>query len=323
MKRAYTSFTHLATSVNKVFFLAFTYIQATNRFVRLAVLTTLLPLFLNISLSSCSPSDTISPESEAHSSAREEASLLGSDGFEGQTIAKFWRTELRTPTAGLITKDMHRVGKQSMRFSWKTSQVNSTNDMLHSELAMEALPVGETERWYGYSSYMPSSSMADDNQTVIVSQWHGHPDPGFEDSVPPIAISVEPGNKLELVYRASNKPIVKPLQHPTSQLYADLGPAIFDQWVDFVVHVKWDPTGTTGQLQVWVNGILKVNERNIQIGYLQQRKPFWKAGLYCWTGKSKYDEKITYYDEVRIGGPAANYDAVKPGRGDNSAKNKQ
>ncbi|QIP16694.1 hypothetical protein G8759_30655 [Spirosoma aureum] len=322
MNRAFTSFTYLTTSVNKNFSLVFTYIQATNRLVRLAVLTTLLPLFFNISLSSCTQADTISPESESHSSAREDASVLYTDGFENNQIANFWRTELRTPTAGLITSDKKRAGKQAMRFSWKSSQVNGTNDMLHSELAMGNTPIGETERWYGYSSYMPSSSMANEDQTVIVSQWHGHPDAGFEDSIPPLCIEIK-SNDMQLVYSASNKPIIKPLQSPTSMKRIDLGAAIFDRWVDYVVHVKWDPIGKTGQLQVWQDGVLLVNEQAISIGYIQNHKPFWKIGLYCWTGKSIYDEKVMYYDEARVGGPSANYDAVKPGRNDNSAKDQR
>ena len=290
------------------------------RTVHSVMTATLFYLFLNVT--GCTPADTIAPE-RTHSAAREDASVLSVDGFENNKTANFWRSELYTPTAGLLTGDIHRSGKKAMRFSWKPSQVNGTNDMLHSELATAALPVGDVERWYGYSSYMPSSSMANDGQTTIVSQWHGIPDPGFADSVPPIEISVEPGNKLRLIYRASNKPITKPLQHPTSQIFKDLGPAMFDQWVDYVVHAKWDPTGYTGQLQVWQNGVLMVNEQNIQIGYLQQRKPFWKIGLYCWTGKSLHAEKVIYYDEARIGGPSANYESVKPGRNDGSARARQ
>ncbi|WP_297381985.1 polysaccharide lyase [Spirosoma sp.] len=281
------------------------------------MLTTVFSLLVN--LTSCTPIDTAAPP-ETHSAAREEASILFKDNFENDNIASFWRPNFWTPTAGLITKEIKRSGKKSLRISWMLSQVDGTNKMKHSELSSKPLDNGETERWYGYSSYMPSSSMADDDQTVIVTQWHGQPDPGFEDTVPPVAISVEPGNKLQLVYRAMNKPIVRSMQGPTSQVYKDLGAAIFDKWVDYVVHIKWDPIGYKGILQVWQNGELKINEQGIQIGYMQELKPFWKAGLYCWTGKSKYAEKVIYYDEMRIGNAIAGYDAVKPGRDDNSAR---
>lgn len=297
------------------------YLRKANQAARFVMLTTLIPFFF--SLTSCSKMDTVAPvadQTQINGEAREAASVLGVEGFENGQLAKFWRTEFKSVASGQFTKEVRRAGKQAMRFSWTPSQVDGTNPSLHSELAMEALPVGDTERWYGYSAFMPSASMANDNQTVIVSQWHGHPDQGFEDSVPPMAISVEPGNKLQLVYRASNVAITKPLQHPTSQVIMDLGTAIFDQWVDYVVHVKWDPTGYTGQLQIWQNGVQIVNKQNIQIGYLQQRKPFWKIGLYAWTGKSVYSEKVIYYDEARIGDASASYEAVMPGRLENSAR---
>ncbi len=287
-------------------------------FLRAAMFAIMIPFFF-----SCAQPDTIAPANvaaETHSAARESTSLLGTDTFEDKAIAKFWRTELRTANAGLITADKHRSGKQAMRFTWTPAQANGTNDMLHSELAVGGLPIGDTERWYGYSSFMPSASMANDNQTVIVSQWHGHPDPGFEDTVPPLAISIEPGNKLQVLYFASSKQITTPLQHPTSKKVLDLGTASFDRWVDFVIHVKWDATGTTGLLEIWQDGVKIVDEQNISIGYPQQYKPFFKAGLYCWTGKSNYAEKVIYYDEVRIGNATADYNAVKPGRNDNSAK---
>jgi hypothetical protein len=320
MKRAYTSFTHLASSVNKDFSLAFTYIQVTNRFVRLTVFATIFPLFFNLSLSSCSPSDTISPDSDAHSSAREAASILNVDGFENSSQASFWLSELWTKDAGKVSSEQHRAGKQSMRFSWTPNQADGTNKMLHSELATRPLDIGETERWYGYSIYMPKSTMADDPESVILNQWHGFADPGAEDTYPPLLFTLEANNIIKVCYRSSDQPIKTLKQMFTKEKIIRLGTATFDQWVDYVVHVKWDPSGNTGILQVWKDGALVVNEQNISIGYLQQRKPYWKIGIYSWTGKSKLSERIVYYDEARIGGPLANYDAVKPGRNDNSAK---
>lgn len=309
----------LSTATNTTNGTTTCYFSLVTRTIRPIMIATFFSLFLN--LTGCTPADTIAPD-ETHSAAREDASVLSTDGFENNKIANFWRPELHTPTAGLLTGDMHRSGKKAMRFSWKPSQINGTNDMLHSELATAALPVGDVERWYGYSSYMPSSSMANDDQTTIVSQWHGIPDPGFEDSVPPLCIEVK-SNQLKLWYAASNVQIVKPLQNPTSNKRMDLGTAIYDRWVDYVVHVKWDPTGKTGILEIWQDGKQIVNEQGISIGYPQQRKPYWKIGLYCWMGKATYAEKNIYYDEARIGGPSASYDTVKPGRNDSSARARQ
>ena len=305
---------------NKLFETKNTYPATNYQSLRSVVLSILISTV--VSLSSCTKSDTIAPESMAQASAREDASLLDMDGFEGSRAAPFWKAQFWTKTAGYVSSEQKRVGKQAMRISWKPSQMDGTNPMLHSELSTVPLPVGETERWYGYSSFMPSASMANDDQIAIVSQWHGVPDPGFSDTVPPLCIEVQ-SNHLYLYYAASSKPIVKLLQSPTSNKRVDLGLASFDRWVDYVVHIKWSPDGNSGQLQVWQDGVQIMNEQNINIGYPQINKPYWKCGLYCWMGKDTYEEKVIYYDEVRIGGAIAGYDAVKPGRGNNTAIEQQ
>lgn len=248
------------------------------------------------------------------------AGILNKEGFEDGRISKFWYTELRTPTAGLVTSDQAREGKKALRFSWKPSQHDGTNFMMHSELATSPLTNGETERWYGYSVYMPSATMANDKEPVLFSQWHGVPDPGFSDTVPPIAFWLTPENTITMAYRASNKPILTLLQHPTSQKVMNLGAASFDRWVDYVVHIKWDPAGKQGILEVWQDGRLVVNEQGISIGYPQISKPYWKIGLYAWTGKASHEERTLLYDDIRIGDAMAGYDAVKPGRANSTAR---
>ncbi len=287
------------------------------------VKTGMIALFVSLMLTSCAKVDTIAPAAvatEEHSSAREDASLLNNDSFDNTKLANFWRSELWTPTAGTFSNEQQRVGNKSMRFSWKPAQYDGTNTSMHSEILTKPLTNGETERWYGYSSYLPSASMANDTEPVIISQWHGVPNDGVSHTVPPMAFTLEAGNKLTLTYRASSNPIVKVLQHPTSQKIIDLGTASYDKWVDYVVHVKWDATGKTGVLQVWQDGVLKVNEQNISIGYPELQQPYWKVGLYAWTGKSTHTERVAYCDEVRIGDATANYNSVKPGRSNNSAR---
>ena len=42
-------------------------------------------------------------------------------------------------------------------------------------------------------------------------------------------------------------------------MITDLGPVVFDRWIDFIVHVRWQDDAT-GVLQCWVNGSQKVDE---------------------------------------------------------------
>ncbi len=93
-----------------------------------------------------------------------------------------------------------------------------------------------------------------------------------------------------------------------------MGSAIYDEWVDYVARVKWDATSNTGILEIWQDGKQIVDEQNINIGYRELVKPYWKIGIYAWTGKSKYAERVLYYEEVRIGNTTATYEMVKPGQ---------
>ena len=214
-----------------------------------------------------------------------------------------------------MTKLRTRAGQQAMRFSFEVNKYDGTNQSAHTELATNPLPEGETERWYGYSVYMPSDSMANDPEPVIFSQWHGYPDDGVSHTVPPLCSTLKGDNEISLAYTASSKPIVEVMQTPTSSKVISMGTAQYDRWVDYVVHVRWDPTGTQGLLQVWQGGVLKVDEHNIAIGYPEKRQPYWKIGVYCWSGKSKYKERVLYYDEARIGDATSSYEAVRPGAG--------
>jgi len=214
-----------------------------------------------------------------------------------------------------MTKEQIRSGQQAMRFSFQKDKYDGNNQSAHTELATAPLPEGEDERWYGYSVYMPSAAMANDPEPLIFSQWHGYPDDGVSHTVPPLCFTLKGDNDVELAYTASSKPITKVMQTPTSSKVTIVGKAQYDQWVDYVVHVKWDPTGKEGVLQVWMNGVLKVDEHNIAIGYPEKRKPYWKIGVYCWSGKSKYNERVLYYDETRVGDAASSYEAVRPGNG--------
>lgn len=280
---------------------------------RAARLLIALPLAITLFLGGCTQPEAITPETDMNSSVREAASVLSVDHFDQDRVADFWNQELHTDYAGRIDSEQRRLGQKAMRFSWKPSQYDGTNKSCHAELATDALPKSENERWYSFSMYLPSATMANDDQVANIMQWHGLPDPGTEGTVPPIALELK-NNALTLYCRASNKSIDKFLQVPTSQkIIHTLGMAQYDRWVDYVVHIKWDATGNTGKIQVWQDGSLKVDEQNLSIGYVSARN-YWKVGLYCWTGKSAHAERTIYYDEVRIGNASATYDDMKPGQ---------
>ncbi|MBC7572348.1 MAG: heparin lyase I family protein [Spirosoma sp.] len=145
-----------------------------------------LTLFVSVSLSSCSQKDTtIAPEQPVVTAVQESANVLNNDAFESAKVSSFWGKELYTADAGLMVGEQRRAGKQAIRFAWSPSQADGTNTMLHAELATAALPAGESERWYGFSSFMPAASMANESGEVIIVQWHAKPDAGEQQTVPP------------------------------------------------------------------------------------------------------------------------------------------
>jgi hypothetical protein len=131
------------------------------------------------------PTDTIPAYIKKLPILYQDNPLLYTDSFEGDSIAPFWYKELWGRKAGYISTKHKRAGKQAICVSWKSDQVDGTNKMLHSELATRPIQPNELpERWYGYSSYMPSASMANDSKPVIISQWHAAPDKGEAHTVP-------------------------------------------------------------------------------------------------------------------------------------------
>src|SRR5258706_452584 len=93
--------------------------------------------------------------------------------------------------------------------------------------------------------------------------------------------------------------------------YADLGPLISNQWVDFVIHIRW-AMDTTGLLQVWMNGTQKINRLNVKTAAITS---YFKLGInkFGWlTQPSTVTKRVFYYDEVRIGNASATYNDVVP-----------
>ncbi len=94
--------------------------------------------------------------------------------------------------------------------------------------------------------------------------------------------------------------------------YADLGAALTNQWVDFVIRTKWS-TSNTGILQIWMNGKLVINRSNVKTAagptYLKLGINKWGWGIMT----SSVTKRLMFFDDVRIGGASATYDDVKPG----------
>jgi hypothetical protein len=154
-----------------------------------------------------------------------------------------------------------------------------------------------TERWYGFNMYL--EDWATDTAGESAFEWH--PDNAKGVSAASLWLS---GGRY--VFQ------VDPGIDNSGSEYIDIGPTISNQWVSWVMHVKWT-TDATGILQVWQNGKLVIDKKNIKT--CTPDGVYFKIGIdkFGWGSQpSHVNKRVIYYDEIRIGDERSDYDIVKP-----------
>jgi polysaccharide lyase-like protein len=172
-----------------------------------------------------------------------------------------------------------------------------------------------TERWYGFSIYLPSTWVSDTSKE-IVTQWHqdwNEPSGGS----PPLSINTNNGEweiSLKIWTGANNT------DNRKKGLYKDdLG-----KWTDWVVHAIWSADPTIGYLQIWKNNNpVPVLEEKRQTSYtrndlsgITEWGNYMKIGIYKWAWSSSIGattKRVMFHDEVRVAdGTSGSKDAVAP-----------
>lgn len=167
----------------------------------------------------------------------------------------------------------------------------------------------KSEGWYGFSQYFPDS-YAPDPVPEIVGQWHDREDTGeYAGRSPSNSLQVA-NDRFRWQLRWDADPI---MANGTSDghIYIDLGPLPKNRWIDWVVHIKFSHTNE-GVLEVWKDGVKVIDRQNLPNSYNDTNFPYMKIGIYKWTW-GDVNEKVMYWDEVRIGNENSSYDEVKPG----------
>ncbi|WP_430997770.1 heparin lyase I family protein, partial [Klebsiella pneumoniae] len=86
-----------------------------------------------------------------------------------------------------------------------------------------------------------------------------------------------------------------------------------DRWIDWVVHVHWS-YGPDGLVEIWRNGVRIANYRGPN-DYNDEFEHYLKIGGYMWHGfRAPIVQRVSFLDEVRMGGPKATYADVAPTR---------
>lgn len=232
------------------------------------------------------------------SSATPWKNTIDSIGYEKETV--------RTAQIQLVEAP-GRPGKTAVRFEL----AKTDKPFVRSEIRLPSVgPAGvePAERWYGWSEYLPSAywSSPDPHQAVIF-QLHEIPDwdLGEDWRSPPIMKKVQNGNYyFNIMWDADS---VNTNASKDGEITPNLGPIIMDQWVDWVVHVKFSSTNT-GIFEVWRNGV-KVYERlNLPNCFADRFYPYFKIGVYCnawccdeYQATSPGSHRVVYIRNIRVG----------------------
>jgi hypothetical protein len=178
--------------------------------------------------------------------------------------------------------------------------------------------------WYGIRSYMPVDWEPDKSAESII-QWHAQPDPDEAWRGSAVSLLVRPSSKtgearMVVVVRADANPVTPELggeaRYDSSRIY-DLGPVsqYLGKWSDWVWHIRWSYEAT-GNLQLWHNGCVILDLPNQGNTFNDAVGPFLKFGEYKWdwssSAKTGANQRVIYFNDVRIGNSSANYYTVAP-----------
>ncbi|WP_299184347.1 heparin lyase I family protein [uncultured Aquimarina sp.] len=224
-----------------------------------------------------------------------------------------------------------REGNYSMKFTWFRSsfRLDDPNNRSKAHLWTGLENKRNTTRWYGFSMYLPSGAggMESDEEDELLVQWHGYPDTaaGEPYRIPTAAI-LHIKDRLVFNYFYDENEISQGTIKPGGKV--ELGKADLDQWIDFIIKIKWSPEGN-GMLEIrrkdQVAGAdwkVLVNEtENVYIGYNDSSDPSVGIGIYKFDAAKRYEEGLpisdyyrrqVFFDSFRIGNELAKAQDVMP-----------
>ena len=185
------------------------------------------------------------------------------------------------------------------------------------------------EYWYSFRIFFPKEWKFDQEREII-AQWHGMPDFELGENWrnPPISLMIGTGQSgvgknYFLVVHADSKeltPDKRGLGRYTFNREEDLGSIISDlgKWTEWVFHIKWSYKDD-GFLIVWKDGEKALDFKKLPNCFNDKLGPYFHFGVYKWPwkeGGANYkppygiDERILYFDDIRIGGENATYNDV-------------
>lgn len=215
--------------------------------------------------------------------------------FEDNEPFKGWAIDQHCCKHSLRVSDEQSTdGRKSLRLEVRKSDPK-TSKSIRSELVLKPDQPGSI-RWYGFNMYL--EDWIDDNAGEHVFQWH----PNNLNGTATAALWTSGGR---FVFQTNAGGSAK-------NVYHDLGPIISNEWISWIIHVKW-VNDNSGFLQVWKNGELMIDRKNFIS--CPPEGSYFKLGInkFGWLDQSSTTERrVLYFDEVRIGDERVNFEMVNP-----------
>ena len=225
----------------------------------------------------------------------------GKGGLKNKTAKiKSWRyAQMQSDEAGVTIVDPLNKHNHVMRFLWQKNKgvEFDSNTQKKAHLYGDFGKDNKQEEIWSFNIYFPSSGMEPDNKSEIVIQWHAHPDQYEVTRNPPLALDNR-NDRLTLTWLYDQRNITPPGFDNWYKQTSDLGETTKDQWLNFVFHIKWDPDGG-GILRVWRDKQLKVDQRNIAIGFNDRVGAYLGFGIYKFDNNSQYPQRSILFDDVK------------------------
>lgn len=190
---------------------------------------------------------------------------------------------------------------------------------VRAEIRQTTQPGEPDEMWIGYAEYLPSAYWSSsDAHNSVIGQLHEIPDWHLGENwrSPPIMKKIVNGRYYFNIMWAADS--VNTNATKDGEVTLDRGPILMDQWVKWVIQVKFSPTNT-GILRVWKNGELIVDRPNMPNCFADKYYPYFKIGFYgnawcCapWRATIPVVERKVYIAALKLGKPGATYWDMEP-----------
>ncbi|MBO2942411.1 heparin lyase I family protein [Paenibacillus sp. F411] len=186
-------------------------------------------------------------------------------------------------------------GSRVQRFQWDRVWYDASDRATKgSEIAQPQVRAAwNQDIWEEFYFYFPSSSdgMSNDSKGMIIKQWIAW-HPSIPNTNKSFAFTLQ--NGVLKAQRAYGDRV-----NPSYQDYTITSNIPKDQWVKFKLNLRFDRTGSSGKIKVWMNDSLKVDVSGFSMGVgSPDYGPYTKYGIYAHSS-SDFTKRVFFADKIK------------------------